>query len=162
MVNDVTVRLLLIKMLINGLDSLIIDIETAFLHGILGPGEEVYMDCPEGLGAKDDECLLLLKTLYGLVQSARAYYNRARKVLEGAGFRRSEMDPCLFVKDLNYGEKVYLVMWVDDCFLVGKRSDIDDAVRDIEKHFKIVKNETLDDYLSCEIQVNKEGIQEDG
>ena len=74
-------------MLIDRADSLIIDIETAFLHGILGPGEEIYMDCPEGLGAADDECLLLVKMIYGLVQSARAYYNRARQVLELAGFR---------------------------------------------------------------------------
>ena len=66
-VNDVTVKLLLIKMLVGELDSLIIDIETAFLHGVLGPGEEIYMDCPEGLGAQSDECLLLVKTIYSLV-----------------------------------------------------------------------------------------------
>ena len=86
MVNDVTVRILIIKMLIDGADSLIIDIERAFLHGILGPGEEIYMDCLYGLRAANDECLLLVKTIYGLVQSAREYYNRARQVLELAGF----------------------------------------------------------------------------
>ena len=102
--------MLIIVMLVFGLDSLIIDIETAFLHGVLGPGEEIYMDCPEGLGAGPDECLLLVKTIYGLVHSANAYYNRARKVLESAGFRRSEMEPCLFVKNLENGRKVNLVV----------------------------------------------------
>ena len=74
-----------------------------------------------------------------------------------AGFRRSEMEPCLFIKDLSEGKKVYLVMWVDDCLLVGKRKEIDEALIDIKKHFKIVENETLDDYLSCKIKVDQEG-----
>ena len=156
-VNDATVRLLIIVMLVFELDSLIIDIETAFLHGILGPGEEIYMDCPEGLKAGHDECLLLKKTIYGLVQSARAYYNRAKQVLLEAGFRRSEMDPCMFIKDLADGSKVYLVMWVDDCLLIGKRREIDIAVEDIKKHFKVTETDNMDDYLSCEIQVDKEG-----
>ena len=73
------------------------------------------------------------------------------------GFPRSEMEPCLFIKDLSEGEKVYLVMWVDDCLQVGKWEEIDKVLIDIRKHFKIVENETLDDYLSCKIKVDQEG-----
>ena len=91
------------------------------------------------------------------MQSARAYYNRARKVLEESGFQRSEMDPCLFVKDLEQGGNVYLVMWVDDCLMIGKSDEIDNAIKDIKQHFKIVESNSLDDYLSCEIKIDKEG-----
>ena len=63
-VNDVTVRMLLLKMLVDKADCILVDIQTAFLHGELGAGEEIYMDCPEGMVHIEDECLVLLKTIY--------------------------------------------------------------------------------------------------
>ena len=72
-VSDVTVRVLLVIMLVLQLSHLIIDVETAFLHGVLGPGEEIYMECPEGIPHTEDEVTLLTKTIYGLVQSGRTY-----------------------------------------------------------------------------------------
>ena len=46
----------------------LVDVEMVFLHGKIGEGEEIYMNVPEGLDHKDDECLKLNKTIYGLVQ----------------------------------------------------------------------------------------------
>ena len=66
--NDVTFRILLICMIVWKLDALIFDVTTAFLTGDLE--EEIYMECPEGLEHEDDEVLLLLKTIYGLVQAS--------------------------------------------------------------------------------------------
>jgi Reverse transcriptase (RNA-dependent DNA polymerase) len=43
--------------------DVIIDIETAFLNGELT--EEIYMMTPEGLEAREDECVLLDKAIYG-------------------------------------------------------------------------------------------------
>ena len=71
--SDVTVRVLLVIMLVLQLSHLIIDVETAFLHGVLGLGEEIYMECPEGIPHTEDEVTLLTKTIYGLVQSGRTY-----------------------------------------------------------------------------------------
>jgi len=65
--NDMTWHILLIAMIVWKLDAIIVDIETAFLHGYLE--EEIYMNLPKnGMEGSDDECLLLLKALYGLVQ----------------------------------------------------------------------------------------------
>jgi hypothetical protein len=66
--NDVSFHIVIIFMIVFGLDALMFDVMTAFLNGDLK--EEMYMDCPEGLEHEDDECLLLLKTIYGLVQSS--------------------------------------------------------------------------------------------
>jgi len=46
-VNDVTYRVLLILKMLLKLGVRIIDVETAFLYGILE--EEIYMECPNGL-----------------------------------------------------------------------------------------------------------------
>ena len=61
---------MLICEMLNGYASKIIDFEAAFLHGDLK--EEIYnMDCPEGMTHMDDKCLVIKKTIYGLVQSDR-------------------------------------------------------------------------------------------
>ena len=150
-VNDITIRILLIMMMVQGYDSILVDVETAFLHGELKDGEEIYMDCPAGMIHHEDECLLLQKTIYGLVQSARAYFNKAKEVLKKAGFIQSKADPCLFVKHTESGETVYLAMWVDDCLCVGPKKEIYAAIEEIKRHFKVKVEESISDYLSCEI-----------
>ncbi len=65
-INDVTWQILLIAKLVWNLDAILTDIDTAFLYADLE--EEIYMDIPKGLTGFNDKCLLLLKTLYSLVQ----------------------------------------------------------------------------------------------
>ena len=60
--------------LVNNYTNIIIDVETAFLHGELEQDEEIYMECPPGLNAGEDKILKLEKTIYGLVQAAKAFY----------------------------------------------------------------------------------------
>ena len=61
--------------LLNDWNMEVVDIETAFLYGVLD--EEIYMKMPEGLENYmeaifgGDECLILDKVIYGLVQAAR-------------------------------------------------------------------------------------------
>jgi Reverse transcriptase (RNA-dependent DNA polymerase) len=74
-VNDMSFRIMLIAKLIWNLQASIVDVETAFLHGDL---QEIYMNVPEGLQQDSNSCLVLKKTIYGLVQSAREFYNKLR------------------------------------------------------------------------------------
>ena len=57
-------------MMVMKLDSRIIDVETAFLFGDLD--EEVYMTCKEV--HEEDEALLLMHAIYGLVQASRQFW----------------------------------------------------------------------------------------
>ena len=58
-INDVTYRLLFVICILIGYSNVIIDIVTAFLHGELEIGEEVYMECPQGMNQpKDKVCYL--------------------------------------------------------------------------------------------------------
>ena len=91
---------------------MIIDVETAFLHGNFPSGEEIYMECPPGmLDAKGDEVLLLLKTIYGLVQAARAFYKNFSKTLRELGFEGGYADPCLLTRKGKFGT-VHIALYV--------------------------------------------------
>jgi Reverse transcriptase (RNA-dependent DNA polymerase) len=68
-INNVSFRIMLVAKLIWNLKAHINDVETAFLHGELQ--EEINMNIPEGMNSDSNSCLLLTKTIYGLVQSAR-------------------------------------------------------------------------------------------
>jgi Reverse transcriptase (RNA-dependent DNA polymerase) len=67
--NDVSFRIMIICMLVWKMEGLIFDIETAFLNGELE--EEIYMDRPKGMQHANDECLLLTKATYSLVQAVK-------------------------------------------------------------------------------------------
>jgi hypothetical protein len=69
--NDVSFRIMLISKLVWDMTCLVVDIETAFLNWDLD--EEIYMEVPTGLAIKDNKKLILRKTIYGLVQSARKF-----------------------------------------------------------------------------------------
>jgi len=68
-INDVAWHILLITMLIWNLDAIIINVESAFLYGDLD--KEIYMDLPNGMTGFENECLLLLKAIYGPCPSSK-------------------------------------------------------------------------------------------
>ena len=107
-INNVTWRTMLIMMIKNNPESMIIDVETTFLHGNLE--EEIYMVCPDGMfDAKEDECLLLKQTIYGLVQSARQFWKKLFTTLKSKmGFEGGYPDPCL-LKRINKKGTVLIV-----------------------------------------------------
>jgi Reverse transcriptase (RNA-dependent DNA polymerase) len=67
-VNDAVFRIVIILQILWNLSSVIIDVETAFLHGDLN--ESIYMLPPKGTNIGPNQCVHLDKALYGLVQAA--------------------------------------------------------------------------------------------
>nr|GEZ44086.1 hypothetical protein [Tanacetum cinerariifolium] len=74
------------------------DVKSAFLYGTIK--EEVYVCQP--LGFKDldypDKVYKVVKTLYGLHQSPRAWYETLANYLLENGFQRGNIDQTLFIK----------------------------------------------------------------
>ena len=152
-VNDVTFRIMLIAKMIWKLDSMMFDVETAFLLGNLD--EEIFMQCPPGMVAQDDECLQLLKSMYGLVQAARQFWKLWAHIMEKKlNFKRSPADPCLFARGA--GETLLLVcLYVDDGFTLGKRAEILKFFEELKTEgLNITTEDTMGDYLSCEVKFN--------
>ena len=108
-----TVRMMLILECLLGLKSKQGDISCAFLHAELGPTERIYVEMPRGFKQYDSKgrpkVLSLLRFLYGLRNSPRAFWQYLTRKLEACGLRQSKLDPCLFI-----GTHVIVVTYVDD------------------------------------------------
>ena len=114
-----TVRMLLVLSLTLGLATKQVDYVSAFCQAPIT--EDVYIRLPKGwrklneLGGlkesfKDGHVLKLNRSVYGLRQSPKNFFELLRDNLFKVGFRQSQFDPCLFVSD-----KVICVTYVDDC-----------------------------------------------
>ena len=95
-INDVTFRNVLTRMILEGLDEKVIDIDNAFLNGDLD--HEIFMKMPEGYKEciqhyGDGKTLKLDKAIYGLVQAARKFWKKLTNKLKEAGFKPSIVDP---------------------------------------------------------------------
>jgi hypothetical protein len=82
--NDVCFRIMLIAKVVWDMTCTVVNNETAFLHGDLD--EEISMEMPKGLVIGIEKKLVLRKTIYGLVQSARKLYEKAINFLKVIGF----------------------------------------------------------------------------
>ncbi|KAG8482771.1 hypothetical protein CXB51_024179 [Gossypium anomalum] len=97
-----------------------LDVKTAFLHGELE--EDIYRQQPEGftVSEKEDYVCLLKKSLYGLKQSPRQWYNRFDSFMTSHDFKRSTFDSCVYFKKNSDSSFVYLLLYVDDMLIATK------------------------------------------
>jgi len=102
------------------------DVKIAFLHGDLE--EQIYMQQPEGFSQPGHEHLVcrLKKSLYGLKQSPRQWYKRFDSYMIQIGYKSCEYDCCVYVKSLDDGSFIFLLLYVDDMLIVAK--NLDDVV----------------------------------
>ncbi|GKC56115.1 transposable element, partial [Tanacetum coccineum] len=96
---------------------------TTFLLGDLE--EEIYMVQPEGfkVAGKAHEVCKLHKSLYGLKQSPRQWYKRFDKFMMESKYTRSKYDHCVYLKKLQDGSFVYLLLYVDDMLISSQSLD---------------------------------------
>lgn len=134
------------------------DVKNAFLHGDLK--EEVYMNIPPGHPQENQEGFVckLNKALYGLKQSPRAWYSKLSSVLEATGFKRSNADSSLFIKDGSFGKLVVLI-YVDDLIITGtNNAEISKLKFFLSKTFAIKDLGALKYFLGIEIASSRKGL----
>jgi transposase InsO family protein len=111
-----SIRVLLSIVAIHDLELHQMDVKTAFLNGVLE--EEIYMQQPEGFVEPGKEHLVckLKRTLYGLKQSPRVWYQTIDKFFANMGLKRVEGDYGLYVI---WSEEVkcIIALYVDDLLL---------------------------------------------
>src|ERR1700739_3846737 len=94
-----------------------VDVKTAFLNSELD--EEVYVEQPDGYIAHGTENMVcrLNKTLYGLKQSPRVWWQNIDTFFESLGFNRILCDYGVYIK-WNDSVKFIISVYVDDLMLV--------------------------------------------
>jgi len=134
------------------------DVKTAFLQGNLK--EEVYMEQPHGLEKKGEEAKVckLKKSIYGLKQSPRAWYERLEMELRSWGFKRFESDHSVFVRG-NGQDQVILAVYVDDLIISGPTfTRVNQVKEELSGTFKMVDMGELTYLLGIEVLQNPNGI----
>jgi hypothetical protein len=98
-------------------------VKTTFLHGDLE--EEIFMKQPEGYAMKGKKELVckLKKSLDGLKQSPRMWYQKFDTYMLGLGFTRRKEDHCVYSKLIG-DHFIYLVLYVDDMLVIGNNKEI--------------------------------------
>ncbi|PNF15497.1 hypothetical protein B7P43_G17001 [Cryptotermes secundus] len=94
-----------------------LDVQNAFLHGVLK--EEIFMRPPTGLNIGNDKVCRLNKTLYGLKQAPMEWNKEFNNYVQGLGFKQSEYDKCLYVRNKD-GKPIYILLYVDDFIIASK------------------------------------------
>lgn len=128
------------------------DVKTAFLNGELQ--EEIYMEQPEGYIKQGEEQLVckLIKSLYGLKQSPRAWNKKLNEELTKAGFARCESDHCVYLKKDETGQ-VYLLVYVDDLIIIASTKAAMEACKaGLSNTFKMTDLGDTSHFLGMEVQ----------
>ncbi|KAL4272870.1 hypothetical protein GQ457_13G029760 [Hibiscus cannabinus] len=134
-----SIRILLALVAQLNLELAQLDVKTAFLHGDLE--EEIYMMTqPEGYkdaGGKKWVCKLN-KSLYGLKQSPRQWYKRFDSFMTRQRYTRSKYDHCVYLRKLQDGSFIYLLLYVDDMLIASKsQQEIDKLKAQLNQEFEM-------------------------
>ena len=129
------------------------DVKTAFLYANLK--EEIYMKPAPGFEAGPGKVWLLLKTLYGLKQSSKEWYEKLRGDLEGLGFKAASSDPCLFIRRSRDGGLIFMLIYVDDGLIAAPaegEGELEQLLRSLEALYDIHRLGDPEVFLGMDIE----------
>ena len=153
-----TIRLLLALVSEEDWEIIGMDVKTAFLNSQLK--ETVYMELPEGMvipkGKRDSQTIAcrLLKSIYGLKQSPRAWYSKINSFFSEQGFSRNEQDHSMFI---HRNRQIILILYVDDLVLAAPTKDKISWIRNtLHQKFEMTDLGNLTIFLGLEIRRNRQ------
>ena len=140
-VNDVTFRVVVARMLIENLKGKVVDIDNAFLNGDLE--HEISMKIPEGYDEVinkdvDKEDCLILQAIYGLVQAARQFWKTLLTRCKKELFSSVKLIHACCMKKMKEG----FVSSLYDTLIIGK---------ELQSHLQVKDPRSLEDYKLCKV-----------
>lgn len=136
-----------------------LDVKSAFLNGELE--EEIYVDQPQGfeVKGKEEHVYKLNKALYGLKQAPRAWYSKVDKYLTSSGFRRSNFEATLYIREDKYGNMLIVSLYVDDLLVTGSSEvQMKKFKAEMEINFEMSDLGEMHYFLGMEILQKSSGI----
>ena len=137
--NAITFHYLISLAVNEGLDLRLMDVVTAYLYGSLD--SDIYMKVPEGLkvpeasNSREQYSIKLNKSLYGLKQSGRMWYNCLKEFLLKEGYENDPLCPCIFIKRSS-NEFAIIAVYVDDINIIEMLKSFNKAINCLMKILK--------------------------
>ena len=159
MVKIASVRLLLSMVVMRSWPLFQLDIKNVFLHGDLA--EEVYMEKPSGFLAQRESGLVckLRRSLYGLKQSHRTWFNPFSSVVQEFGMIQSAADHSIFYHHSSIRQCIYLIVYVDDIVITSSDQDgIQRLKQHLFSHFQTKDLGKLKYFLGNEVVQSNSGV----
>ena len=87
---------------------------------------------PKGYAIKGKEKMVckLKNSLYGLKQAPRQWYLKFDNFMLNQGLKRCNADHCVYIKTLEDGKSIILMLYVDDMLIASAEFQ---AIRDLKK-----------------------------
>ncbi|CAJ2634510.1 unnamed protein product [Trifolium pratense] len=132
------------------------DVKNAFLHGDLI--EDIYIIHPQGLFSSSNGVCKLKRSLYGLKQEPRAWYEKFLSTLLEFSFTQSQYDSSLFIHRTSAGI-VLLLLYVDDMVITGSdHTSIQRLKQQLQASFHMKDLGNLHYFLGLEVHSTSKGI----
>ena len=120
----------------------LMDVITSYLYGSID--NDTYMKIPKGFKflevnntKSSSMCSIKLqRSLYGLKQFGRMWYNRLSEYLLKEGYANNPICPCIFIKRSETRFAI-IAMYVDDLNLVGTLEELTRTTKYLKKEFEI-------------------------
>lgn len=128
------------------------------LHGTLQ--EDVYMVQPPGFvdAQHPAHVCKLRKSMYGLKQEPRAWYQELSFCLVGLRFVNSKMDPSLLIYQ-QAGVTGYFIVYVDDLILIGNCSQfLSQVIAKLGANFSLKDLRHLNYFIGVEVVPTSKGL----
>ena len=116
------------------------DVVTNYLYGDLD--KDIYMNIPEELcnsmqlGKFHNPSIKSCKSIYGLKQADRMWYQHLSQYLISHGFKNDDICPSMFIKR-HLREIVIIAIHVDDLNNIGTSNVIEDVVVMLSHQFEM-------------------------
>ena len=159
----ITFRYLISLAVSEGLDMRLMYVVTTYLYGSLDAN--VYMKIPEGftlpkaMNSKPRSMysIKLQRSLYGLKQSGRMWYNRLSQYLFKEGYVNNSICPYVFIKKIENGLAI-IAVYVDDLNLIGTLEELIKTANYLKKKFEMKDLRKTRYYLGLKIEYCLNGV----
>ena len=98
----------------------------------------------------------LKKTLYGLKQALKMWYQKFDSYIRQLGYRQSNSDACKYILQLAVGSRIYLILSLDDMLIVGSNQiEISKLKRSLHEKFAMKELGQAQHILGMRIERNQ-------
>ena len=84
----------------------------------------------------------LNRSIYGLVQAAKNFYDELTNYLQSKNFKIYEGEPCLLNK-----QEVYVGIYVDDLLIIGPTDQVNALLEELKERFEVRVDKDIKEFV---------------